>query len=174
LICFGKQLLDDGFLRQIAILWELRANGEERSSLGTGSNKEVTAMPGYVVLEHDHPEPHWDFMLEHAGVLKTWRLPVFPPVQGQKIQAQAIADHRLLYLNYEGPVSGNRGHVVRRDQGMYELLFDVASDQERPFAGSRLLLSLKGNRLCGRFALQRLHGNDWQFEFLGERAVGSQ
>ncbi|MCS7047501.1 MAG: hypothetical protein NZO58_14185, partial [Gemmataceae bacterium] len=74
-------------------------------------------MPRYVILEHDHPALHWDFMLERGDVLRTWRLPA-PPSIG-KIAAQALADHRRAYLDYEGPVSGNRGTVRRWDAGTY-------------------------------------------------------
>ena len=88
-------------------------------------------MPTFVVLEHDHPELHWDFMLEHGGVLKTWRLPASWPAAGQKLPAVALADHRLQYLDYEGPVSGDRGRVVRRDRGSYELLNRRAEPRER-------------------------------------------
>ena len=114
-------------------------------------------MPRFVVLEHDHPELHWDFMLENAGVLKTWRLPEFPPVDGQKLAAQAIADHRLHYLDYEGPVSGNRGRVVRCDRGSYEVRGEATALVE-----DRIQLTLAGSRLCGIFALERQQGDAWQ------------
>ena len=31
-------------------------------------------MPRFVILEHDHPSLHWDFILEVGEVLWTWRL----------------------------------------------------------------------------------------------------
>jgi hypothetical protein len=119
-------------------------------------------MPRFVVLEHDHPELHWDLMLEHGGVLKTWRLPCFPPEPGKKIVAQALADHRLLYLAYQGPVSGNRGQVVRCDQGSYELVLSSAVAQDDPFKTDRLSVSLQGSEFCGRFILERMQGSDWR------------
>ena len=77
-------------------------------------------MPRFVILEHDYPELHWDFMLECAGALKTWRLAEPPATHGELIAAVALEDHRLDYLDYEGPVSGNRGRVKRWDRGDYE------------------------------------------------------
>ena len=67
-------------------------------------------MPRFVILRHELPDPrrrgvHWDFMLEHAGVLRTWAL-AEEPAPNKPISAEALADHRLAYLNYEGPVSG--------------------------------------------------------------------
>ena len=76
-------------------------------------------MPHYVILTHDHPFLHWDFMLEQAGVLLTWRL-LSEPAVGAEVRAERLADHRLAYLDYEGPVSGGRGSVVRWDYGTYE------------------------------------------------------
>ena len=64
-------------------------------------------MPRFVILEHDHPVLHWDLMLEAGDVLQTWRL-ANPPTPGCAIDATALPDHRLTYLDYEGPVSGNR------------------------------------------------------------------
>lgn len=78
-------------------------------------------MPQFVLLEHDHPELHWDFMLESGGVLRTWRLDRIPDEAGE-IAAASLPDHRIAYLDYEGPVSGNRGTVARIDRGNYELL----------------------------------------------------
>src|SRR5437879_9523170 len=75
-------------------------------------------MPRFVVLEHDHPSLHWDLMLESGDVLRTWRLTA-PPQSGRVIAATAVVDHRRIYLDYEGPVSGNRGRVIRWDSGTF-------------------------------------------------------
>lgn len=74
----------------------------------------------YAILTHDWPHLHWDFMLEQAGVLKTWRLD-FEPVSNKWITATPLPDHRIEYLNYEGPVSGNRGEVTQWDAGTYAI-----------------------------------------------------
>src|SRR5207245_1027624 len=79
------------------------------------------AMPAYVILDHDHPHQHWDFMLEQGDMLATWRLAA-PPQSGQTIAAEPSFAHRRAYLDYEGPVSGDRGRVVQWDRGEYELL----------------------------------------------------
>lgn len=73
-------------------------------------------VPRFAILEHDHPTRHWDFFLEADGVLKAWRLESLPFI-GQAIAAETAPDHRLLYLDYEGPVSGDRGFVVACDRG---------------------------------------------------------
>ena len=110
----------------------------------------------FVVLTHDHPVLHWDFMLQNEAVLRTWRL-ARPPTETLPIAADAIADHRLAYLDYEGPVSGNRGSVVAFDRGEYSL---VTED------GNVIEVELQGVRLRGRARLKRLSELDrWEFQF---------
>ncbi|MEZ5940697.1 MAG: DNA polymerase ligase N-terminal domain-containing protein [Planctomycetaceae bacterium] len=88
-------------------------------------------MPQFVILEHDWPELHYDFMLEHEGVLLTWRLPLLPELdQPSEFSAERIFDHRLHYLTYQGSVSGGRGAVRRRMQGSYSWLVPPTSDAQ--------------------------------------------
>jgi len=105
-------------------------------------------MPRFVILEHDHPELHWDLMLETGSVLKTWRLGKQPELEGGAVQATPIADHRLAYLDYEGPVSGGRGVVRRWDQGEYELVTDLEAEI--------ILVRLLGKKLNGIVTLDIL------------------
>jgi hypothetical protein len=76
-------------------------------------------MPRFAILEHDWPTRHWDFLLEAGAVLKSWRL-LMEPCAGVDIPAEQNADHRTLYLDYEGPVSGGRGTVKRWDAGTFD------------------------------------------------------
>ena len=79
----------------------------------------------YVILRHDGIEqPHFDVMFEAAesGPLITLRSDAWPAVKGSTLQR--LADHRRAYLDYEGPVSGNRGFVRRIASGTCELLPD--------------------------------------------------
>ena len=76
-------------------------------------------MPRFVVLQHDWPHLHWDLMLENGANLRTWRLSE-PPNPGPPIALALLPPHRSMYLDYEGPVSGNRGAVRRVLSGTYE------------------------------------------------------
>ena len=83
-------------------------------------------MPRFVVLQHEmppgHPRTtHYDLMLEHDGVLRTWAMENVPSA-GETIVAERLADHRLAYLEYEGEVSGNRGRVSRVAEGDYRII----------------------------------------------------
>ncbi len=111
-------------------------------------------MPRFVILEHDWPERHWDLMLEIGAALRTWRLAELLTA-GKEVNVTPIGDHRLQYLDYEGPVSGNRGTVVRWDRGT----FDWQRDDEHVVA-----VRLAGARCRGRLEIQRDTGIARLFE----------
>lgn len=72
----------------------------------------------YVVLRHQGIEqPHFDFMYETSAgsMLQTWRLAQWPV--GEPQEAMRIRDHRRAYLTYQGDLGGDRGAVVRIDEG---------------------------------------------------------
>ena len=99
-------------------------------------------MPRYVVIRHETPPNyqrplHWDLMLEQSGSLLTWALEAEPTI-GQTQFAERLAAHRLKYLAYEGPVSGNRGTVFRWDSGEFEW---------REQTDDRMVVELTGSRL---------------------------
>ena len=99
-------------------------------------------MPRFVLLEHDHPVLHWDLMLECGDALRTWRLERVPTVAAT-IPAEPLPDHRIAYLEYQGPVSGDRGVVKRVDAGEFTqtgLDSDVVDREviELQLAGTRL------------------------------------
>ena len=128
-------------------------------------------MSRFVVLRHESSRGlHWDFMLETGPVLATWALPEPPDSAGTMI-AEALPDHRLAYLDYEGPVSGGRGSVTRWDQGTYAL--ERRSDTE-------LVVTLAGAKLTGSASLTRLPGEPerWRFSYVkvesGEWRVESE
>ena len=114
-------------------------------------------MPRFVILEHDHPFPHIDFMIESGEKLRTWRL-LAVPAPGQTIAAEAIGDHRTDYLDYEGPVSGGRGSVKRWDAGTFAM--NAESDRE-------LRLTLSGDRVQGMVELRQIEGEggNWRLKW---------
>lgn len=79
----------------------------------------------FAVLLHQPPidsaeSVHYDLLLEHNGSLLTWRLPIEPLLEENRCQAKELPPHRLVYLTYEGPISGNRGTVKRVASGALE------------------------------------------------------
>lgn len=91
-------------------------------------------------------------MLECADALATWQLPTWPPPSGSPLPAAALADHRKAYLNYQGEVSGGRGHVQIVDSGRYETL-----QQREGF----WLVRLAGEGFTGLLRLERSAGTAW-------------
>jgi hypothetical protein len=126
-------------------------------------------MPRYVILRHEFPAGHqrplhWDLMLEAQGVLRTWALAAEPLVQGV-VDAEQLPDHRLAYLDYEGPVSGDRGLVTRWDAGVFRL--------EAESAG-QLTVAVNGRRLSGTLTLEQTEtaGHFWRVSFSAEPTTG--
>lgn len=101
----------------------------------------------FVVLEHDWHGVHYDLMLEQDGVLKTWRLS--EPLGEQVQDAAELPDHRVTYLDYEGPVSGGRGTVKRVARGTFER---IAQAEGREF------LTLRSDTLQGTLHLVKREG----------------
>jgi hypothetical protein len=75
----------------------------------------------FSILLHDHPYWHWDFLLEHGDHALCWRL-LRQPCCDEPIAAERLPPHRLLYLDYEGPVSHDRGTVKLIASGTYEVM----------------------------------------------------
>jgi len=126
-------------------------------------------MPRYVVLHHEMPtggrRSHWDLMLEFESALRTWALTRELSASQPTVQAESLADHRLGYLTYEGPVSGGRGTVTRWDAGVFEVELDTPAE---------LRVSLDGQRLHGKLALKRdaADGHFWTVSFSAEPTSG--
>ena len=79
----------------------------------------------YVVLRHEGVDPpHFDLMFETSpgSMLSTWRSPEWPLKLGSLIQH--LADHRPMYLSYEGELSNHRGWVRRVAAGTHRLCGD--------------------------------------------------
>jgi hypothetical protein len=129
-------------------------------------NAKPNTMPRFVILTHDHPYVHWDFFLEEGEVLRGWRLAEEPMV-GKPIAAMEQCDHRKLYLDYEGPVSGDRGSVMRWDYGAYSLEPTTCESNRR--AGrdypEHFVLQITGTRLLGRVELQHIEEENWIWIF---------
>ncbi len=115
------------------------------------------AMPRFAILDHDHPAPHFDLLLQAGAVAWTWRLASVPEAGGPSVPGERIADHRLLYLDQQGEVSGGRGTVVRVDGGEYTWVH---------LATGRLVVALEGRTLRGELALEEVPGG-WTAKMRG-------
>lgn len=116
----------------------------------------------YVILAHHWDGVHFDFMLEDGDALETWSLS-HPPSPGEPQPAAHRPRHRLDYLEYEGPVSGHRGHVVALDRGRY---------RAEIWTESHVRVVLEGGQVTGVVELRRPDGVDtgdpWLFLLVGK------
>ncbi len=108
-------------------------------------------MPRFVILYHQMPSEsqrsnHWDLMLEDGNHLTTWELPM-APIIGNRFKVLPLADHRLKYLSYEGPLTENRGSVTRYDWGRYKMIF--ADDTQQ-------IVVLYGQNLIRRVTIEKI------------------
>ncbi|MGO2860733.1 MAG: ATP-dependent DNA ligase [Brevibacterium sp.] len=108
----------------------------------------------FVIQEHHARSLHWDFRLEHEGVLVSWALPKGPPDDPEKNHlAVQTEDHPLEYGSFEGTIPKGEygaGEVEIWDSGTYEL--------EKWKEGKEIIAVLHGREDCGlggarRFAL---------------------
>jgi hypothetical protein len=122
-----------------------------------GSSCQHTRMPPFVILRHDSPRGvHFDLMLEVGDVLKTWALPQ-PPETGVEMACEALGDHRPAYLDYEGPLSGDRGSVIRWDRGEYTLQHHTEAEWVVHLAGEKFVGEARLCRVTGDSSAARAH-----------------
>jgi hypothetical protein len=112
-------------------------------------------MPRFAILEHRWNGVHWDLLFERGETLATWAIDA-PMSPGAGQPARALADHRLVYLSYEGPVSGDRGEVRRVAEGTYI---------ERRWEPDEVVLTLSGETLSGELSLRRSVAGGWWLRF---------
>lgn len=117
-------------------------------------------MRRFVILRHTLPAnadrpSHWDLMFDVGDTgLKTWAV-YGAPDSGEEQPADQLADHRMIYLDFEGALASNRGHVARWDAGTHEV---VAQD------ATRMQFHLSGFRVQGNATFALAHDR-WMYRF---------
>ncbi len=125
------------------------------------------AAPIFVVQKHDATRLHWDFRLEHGGVLWSWAVPRGPSLDPHdKRLAMHVEDHPIDYADFQGTIPEGQygaGTVETWDRGTWEPVGNPEADIQR----GEMKFALKGQRLNGRFVLIRLkprpkeHAESW-------------
>jgi len=111
----------------------------------------------FVLHEHFSKHHHFDFRLEHDGVLASWAVPKgLPEKPGERRLAIQVEDHPLSYGNFEGTIPEGEygaGEVKIADTGTYETL---------EWTNERIEVVLHGKANAGKYVLLR-------FKKAGER-----
>lgn len=112
--------------------------------------------PGYFcVQKHLASHLHYDFRLEHKGVLLSWAVPKGPSVNPMdKRLAMRVEDHPLEYGDFEGvvPEGYGAGIVMLWDRGKWEPEVD---DIDAALDKGDLKFILNGVKLKGSWVLVR-------------------
>ncbi len=119
----------------------------------------------FCVQKHAARQLHYDFRLEHRGVLLSWAIPKGPSLDPQdKRLAIHVEDHPLAYQYFEGTIpKGNygAGTVEIWDCGTYAVPHATTQQEiEKKIAEGlkqgHLTFVLHGQQLNGEFVLQKL------------------
>jgi bifunctional non-homologous end joining protein LigD len=110
----------------------------------------------FVIQEHHARRLHYDFRLEHDGVLVSWAVPKnLPDTPSVNHLAVRTEDHPLEYATFEGTIPKGEygaGKVVIWDSGSYEA---------EKFRDDEVIVTLSGKRITGRYALIQTNGDQW-------------
>lgn len=123
----------------------------------------------FVVQKHWASHLHYDFRLEHHGVLLSWAVPKGPSMNpSDKRLAIMVEDHPFEYRHFEGTIpKGNygAGEVKIWDEGTY-VVPDLKNRKDMEKAISEglkkghLEFELFGKKLKGKFALVKLQNSE--------------
>jgi bifunctional non-homologous end joining protein LigD len=123
----------------------------------------------FCVQKHLASHLHYDFRLEHDGVLLSWAVPKGPSLDPKvKRLAMKVEDHPIEYGDFEGviPEGYGMGIVMLWDQGSWEPLVD---DVDAALNKGDLKLRLNGVKLKGSWALIRTGGDGRSWLLLKHR-----
>ncbi len=112
----------------------------------------------FVIQEHHARRLHYDFRLEHDGVLVSWAVPKnLPDSVSVNRLAVRTEDHPVQYATFEGIIPRGEygaGTVSIWDSGTYR-------PEKFDLAGGEVIADLDGKRIRGRYALIRTDGDHW-------------
>jgi bifunctional non-homologous end joining protein LigD len=112
----------------------------------------------FCVQKHLASALHYDFRIEHNGVLLSWAVPKGPSINpADKRLAMHVEDHPLEYGTFEGviPEGYGAGVVMLWDQGSWT---PESEDVDEALRRGDLKMTLDGYKLKGSWVLVRTKG----------------
>lgn len=130
--------------------------GDESHQSRTAQTAAPSGDPIFVIQEHHARRLHYDFRLEHDGVLVSWAVPKnLPTDPDQNRLAVQTEDHPMDYADFEGDIPAGEyggGHVSIWDRGT----FTTEKWREK-----EIIVRLAGERVQGRYALIKTGDKNW-------------
>src|SRR5687768_11729322 len=133
--------------------------GDEKPKKPKSKQKELF----FCVQKHLASHLHYDFRLEHNGVLLSWAVPKGPSLNPKdKRLAMRVEDHPFDYGDFEGviPSGYGAGIVMLWDRGTWEPEQGF-EDVDAALKDGELKLRLNGTKLKGSWVLVRTGGGKW-------------
>jgi len=116
----------------------------------------------FVVQKHRASRLHYDFRLEHDGVMLSWAVPKGPSLDpSNKRFAMQTEDHPIEYNQFEGVIPEGEyggGTVMIWDRGTWE---PQVADVDQALAKGDLKFTLRGKKLRGSWVLVRMRQRQW-------------
>jgi bifunctional non-homologous end joining protein LigD len=116
----------------------------------------------FVVQKHRASRLHYDFRLEHDGVMLSWAVPKGPSLDpANKRFAMQTEDHPIEYNQFEGVIPEGEyggGTVMIWDRGTWE---PEVEDIDAALAKGDLKFTLHGKKLRGSWVLVRMRDRQW-------------
>ena len=116
----------------------------------------------FVIQKHRASSLHYDFRLEHEGVMLSWAVPKGPSLDpANKRFAMQTEDHPIEYNGFEGVIPEGEyggGTVMIWDHGTWE---PGVTDVDTALAKGDLKFTLYGKKLRGSWVLVRMRHRQW-------------